>query len=135
MKLTPLFLLMPNTLLDNFTPEMVGIINAIEDTGLFRQMCPPNYCLALNYPVSSQFSAHLDSRYRWGETVVGISLGAPSIITFHPYKENKGRGDARRINSSEGKGNVSLELPRRSVYIMFGDARRGQFVNLFDDVQ
>ena len=36
------------------------------------------------YFIGAGFQHHFDSRYRWGETVVGVSLGQPSTIYFQP---------------------------------------------------
>jgi hypothetical protein len=67
----------------------------------------PDYCLCLSYPVGSQFSAHFDSRYRWGIYIVGVNLGAPCVLSM----------------SSPGKDTKKITLPRRSIYMLSGDAR------------
>jgi len=38
----------------------------------------------LHITLGAGFQHHFDSRYRWGETVVGVSLGQPSTIYFQP---------------------------------------------------
>ena len=77
-------------------------------------MCPPNYCLPLHYSKGTTFSSHFDSRYRWGETVMGINLGAPSVIQFIPQFKNGVTGVTQNIY-----------LPRPSIYIMSGPSRVG----------
>lgn len=60
--------------------------NAVRDSGLFPDLITPDYCLALTYPGPSaagggaSFQSHFDSRYRWGETVVGVNLGQGCIM-------------------------------------------------------
>ena len=90
------------------------MLNAVHDSGLYRDMCPPDYCLPLHYSKGTTFSSHFDSRYRWGETVMGINLGAPSVIQFIPKPKYGGTGVTQNIY-----------LPRRCIYIMSGPSRVG----------
>ena len=90
------------------------MLNAVHDSGLYRDMCPPDYCLPLHYSKGTTFSSHFDSRYRWGETVMGINLGAPSVIQFIPQSKDGGTGVTQNIY-----------LPRRCIYIMSGPSRVG----------
>jgi hypothetical protein len=48
----------------DWPPEVFEILNAIGDTRLYEDMCPPDYMLPLHYPIGSKFASHFDSRYR-----------------------------------------------------------------------
>lgn len=67
--------------------------NAVVDSGLFPDLIMPEYCFAISYPGPSaasggaRFAAHFDSRYRWGETVTGITLGQGCIMEWLPDKD------------------------------------------------
>lgn len=42
-------------------------------------------CFAISYPAGcSGFKEHFDSRYKWGETVVGVTLGRAATLYFIP---------------------------------------------------
>ena len=80
----------------------------VRDCGLVPEMVQPDFCLNLTYPHKCKgFNQHFDSRYRWGEHVVGINLGSAS--TFY-------------LMGGKGK-TVNILLPWRSVYVMVGPAR------------
>ena len=87
------------------------LINAVRDCGLYPGLTSPNYCMSLTYPHGAVFPEHWDSRYRWGEAVLGVSLGAPARLTMHPAE--RGVGNQK----------VHVPLPRRSIYIMTGPSR------------
>ena len=87
------------------------------------------------------FLSKYDSRHRWGETVVGVSLGRASTIYFHPDPRRKDKqvwraGPPRknfpkdygvdirvRDAYSSGYFRIDVVLPRGSIYVMSGDAR------------
>ena len=85
-------------------------ISLVEDTGLFAPICRPDYILVQAYPPKASFMSHYDSKFRWGETVVGVCLGAPCEMLFTP--------------NDKSLPNVRVWLPRRSIYVMAGDSRR-----------
>lgn len=79
-----------------------------------------------------KFNAHFDSRYKWGETIIGVSLGAACCLRFFPAKGQTMNGPAFAPFGEFGKGlgasrvegkRVEIELPRRSIYIMSGPSR------------
>ena len=101
-----------------------------------------------SYTKGGTFQPHWDSRYKWGEvsrlhilvylyfllskpltpfpffgrnqTVVGVSLGASAEIHFiEPIPTDKGTYS----RFAKEKRRVKVALPRRSIYIMSGDAR------------
>jgi hypothetical protein len=53
------------------------------------------------------FMNHFDSRFRWGEAIIGVSLGQASNIYF----------------TRPGRATVTVPLPRRSIYCMTGECR------------
>ena len=91
-------------------PEAIfELLNAVRDTGLCPYMTDPDYCLALNYEEGGTFAPHFDSRYRWGETVMGVCLGAPAVIKFSAHVG--------------GKASVDIPIERRCIYVMTGESR------------
>lgn len=88
------------------------LCNLVRDTGLHNELVTPDYCLGLSYPGKessvggSEFHMHFDSRFKWGESVVGVTLGQGCIMHF--VKSGK---------------RVNIKLSRRSIYIMTGSAR------------
>lgn len=109
-----------------FTEDIINIINKIKDLKddkgkqLFN-ICvkwkskgdhPMDYASTINYNGGSGFSAHYDSRYRWGPIIVGINLGRSMELEFS-------RGSAAKGNRQV----VRMELPRRSIYLMTGESR------------
>lgn len=97
----------------SFPREMFELLNAARDCGLKSGLITPDYCLAWGYPQGSKFAAHFDSRYRWGEDVMGVSLGTSCEIHFIPVS---------RVLPA-GSKTVKAVLPRRSIYIMEDEAR------------
>ena len=51
--------------------DYTRLCNLIKDCGLVPDLVPPNYCLPLMYPPKAGFAPHFDSRYRWGECIMG----------------------------------------------------------------
>ena len=52
--------------------EILQVCNVVKDSGLVPDYITPDYLFAITYPAGcSGFQSHLDSRYKWGETVVG----------------------------------------------------------------
>ena len=95
------------------------LTNLIRDCGLLPGYVPPNYCLHLRYPPGAAFQHHYDSRYRWGEVIVGVNLGQSGVLYFVPKAGS--RDEARLPPRMEGK--IRITLPRRSIYIMSGASR------------
>ncbi len=91
----------------NFPDELYEVIDIIRKN-LYPGMILPDYCLGLSYaPLTGQFGAHYDSRYRWGEVIVGISLGRGAMMTF----------------LKKGEKPNHVYIPPGSVYIMSGESR------------
>ena len=99
-----------------FPNAIFELLSAVEESGLFNDMCPPSYCLSLNYPKGSHFGSHFDSRYCWGEVVMGVNLGGSAVMLMTPhhfeYGEWRPSGEPQRIF-----------LPRRSIYVMSSQSR------------
>jgi hypothetical protein len=99
--------------LEAFPREIFELLNAARDSGLKPNLTTPDYCLSWGYPTGGKFSPHFDSRYRWGEDVLGISLGASCEMHFLPASKSLPAGSTRQV----------LVVPRRSIYIMEHEAR------------
>ena len=130
-----------------FPAEVYKLANLIIDSGLYPGLVYPDMLLAMTYrtkdPLSEtkgykgqnrgpKFEKHFDSKYVWGETVIGVSLGAASCLRFFPAKGQTMNGPAFAAKGEFGKGlgasrvegkRVEIELPRRSIYIMSGPSR------------
>lgn len=105
---------------DEFPPALLKLSNAIRDCGLLpgAAFVQPNYAFVLNYPLGAWFQRHFDSWYRWGEVVVGVSLGHE--LTLEMTKEADANW-SRLCRPAERQ--VRVALPRRSIYVLSGEAR------------
>jgi len=92
--------------------DIYRLVNLVRTSGLYPELVTPDYCLGLSYPGKeasgggSEFKMHFDSRFRWGESVVGVTLGQGCLMCF-----------------VKGSEKVQIRLPRRSIYIMSGPSR------------
>lgn len=84
------------------------LVNQIRDCGLVPGYVPPDYCFRIAYPVGAGFFRHYDSRHRWGEVIVGVTLGQSGVMYFVP---------------KDGRDSIRVVLPRRSIYVMSGASR------------
>lgn len=81
------------------------------------------------YPPKAGFQLHHDSKYRWGEVIVGVNLGQEGEMLFTPDnpKENAFHHAAFTSEfASKSAGvhkSMRVKLPRRSIYIMSGPSR------------
>lgn len=123
------------------------LINAVRDSRLFPQATIPDCAYGLTYHPDSHFPAHHDSRYKWGEYVICVSLGAPCTVTFQHAAPKKNPFDPSRpsswvppdppTNSYYTKSltdevvspynrrlwQVTMTLPPNSMYVMSGSSR------------
>jgi hypothetical protein len=128
-----------------FPAEVYKLTNLIIDSGLYPGLVYPDMLLDITYRSNKdrdkgpnlpnkgpKFALHFDSKYTWGETVIGVSLGAASCLRFFPAKGQTINGPAFAAKGEFGKGlgasrvkdkHVEIELPRRSIYIMSGPSR------------
>ena len=123
-----------------FPAEVYKLSNLIIDSGLYPGLVYPDMLLAMTYRPKGEsnenngpkFAAHFDSKYTWGETIIGVSLGAASCLRFFPANGQTMTGPAFAAKGEFGKGlgasrvegkRVEIELPRRSIYIMSGPSR------------
>lgn len=67
---------------ESFPPAMWAVINLVRDSGFAPLMSIPDYVLAWGYPPGSTFASHFDSRFQWGEAVMGTTFGAACEIRF-----------------------------------------------------
>ena len=127
-----------------FPEEHYKLSNLVIDSGLYPGLVYPDMLLAMTYrpkietkgydgpDKGPKFEKHFDSKYKWGETIIGVSLGAASCLRFFPAKGQTMNGPAFAPFGEFGKGlgasrvegkRVEIELPRRSIYIMSGPSR------------
>lgn len=71
---------------------------------------PMDYASFITYNNGSGFAPHYDSRFRWGNVIVGINLGRSMKLEM-----SRGSKETRQV--------VTMELPRLSVYVMSGESR------------
>ena len=126
-----------STLPMSWSQDVFSLCNLVSDSGLWSDYFTPDYCLGLTYPPGASFQSHFDSRHRWGETVVGVTLGQCGTMYFTPPKQpdiirpvieenflnDLGQPAIRIKDYSLGKFAIELDLPRRSIYVMTGDSR------------
>lgn len=123
-----------------FLPDdCAGIMNGVVDSHFFPDLImQPSYVLPWTYGPGASFKEHWDSRYSWGETVMGINLCAGGVMSFHPQGATKsmapppstdtGGGHARlmtKVVVGAKSFRVEVYLPPRSIYIMSGASRVG----------
>ena len=101
--------------------DYTRVCNLIRDCGLVPDLVPPDYCLPLLYPPGAGFALHFDSRYRWAEVIVGVSLGQDGEMMFLPTKDDDKAALAARAGGKTKTARV--KLPRRSIYVMSGPSR------------
>ncbi|KAK1734897.1 2OG-Fe(II) oxygenase family protein [Skeletonema marinoi] len=104
------------------------LVNLVRDCGLLPDYVPPDYCLRLMYPPKAGFQFHHDSKYRWGEVIVGVNLGQEGEIMFTPDRPEDAFDQAAYssefASKSAGVGkSMRIKLPRRFIYIMSGPSR------------
>ncbi len=92
------------------------LANLIRDCGLLPGYVPPDYCFRVVYPIGAGFGHHYDSRHRWGEVIVGVTLGQSGVVYFVPK-------DGQESLLPPGKDSIRVALPRRSIYVMSGASR------------
>lgn len=73
------------------------------------------------YPPGDGVSAHTDDPLTWTGWVLGLSLGSDTVMTFRDPRRPRGDG------GEPPGGNLVADvlLPRRSLYVMTGEARWG----------
>ena len=109
--------------------DYIKLVNLIRDVGLLpNYYVPPDYCLRLMYPPKAGFQFHHDSKYRWGEVIVGVNLGQEGIMMFTPDNREDAFDEAAFASEYASKlagvnKSMKVKLPRRSVYVMSGPSR------------
>ena len=77
--------------------DIMRVANVVRDSGLEPALITPDHVLSQSYPPRVGFMPHLDSNERWGEVVVGVSLGADGVLFFTPNcRTNRGIGNRIR---------------------------------------
>lgn len=96
---------------ESFPPIIYEVLNAVRDCGLCPTFVTPDYLLMLSYEPGAIFMHHLDSKSRWGDCIVGVSIGSPCNFYLQPVG---GAAVAPRVN---------VDMPRRSLYVLSGASR------------
>jgi hypothetical protein len=109
-------------------PSIVDLIGVIGENMPFVIEDLPDYYLGLSYPVGcSGFAPHFDSTKRWGKYVIGISLGAGTVFSLLPAKQQSKpdlpKSDLYKVVDTEKGWVIHIYLPRGSIYVMSGDSR------------
>lgn len=108
--------------------DFIKLINLVRDSGLVPEYVTPDYCLRLMYPPNARFQLHHDSKYRWGEVIMGVNLGQDGEMMFTPDREEDAFGeaafDSEFAYKERGRNkSMKVRLPRRSIYVMTGPSR------------
>ncbi|KAL4434435.1 hypothetical protein ABPG75_000876 [Micractinium tetrahymenae] len=115
--------------LPRFSDELLQIINAVKDTGLFPELQTPDQGHVRTYqqprhaayayggPAEPSVLPNYDAvnGEGFGETILGISLGHSCLLVMTP--------GPYATDELAGTDTVSVLLPRRSVYVLSGPAR------------
>lgn len=108
--------------------DFMKITNLVRDSGLVPDYVTPDYCLRLMYPPNARFQLHHDSKYRWGEVIMGVNLGQDGEMMFTPDREEDAFDEAAFQSEfaykQRGRNKaMKVRLPRRSIYVMTGKSR------------
>jgi alkylated DNA repair dioxygenase AlkB len=136
----PLRLVNLHPLLRDWPDDWHRVMNAVRESGLFPQAAIPDSAYGLTYPAGSNFPCHWDSRSKWGEYVIAISLGQRSTLTFQHVPNAKTPFDpafdppsqlppdtyytASYVHAQKkSRYQVSMTLPPNSIYVMSAASR------------
>lgn len=64
----------------NMPDDIMRVANLVRDSGLDPTLITPDHVMSQSYPPMAGFMAHFDDNSRWGEAVVGVSLGADGVL-------------------------------------------------------
>ena len=73
----------------NMPDDIMRVANLVRDSGLDPTLITPDHVMSQSYPPMAGFMAHFDDNSRWGEAVVGVSLGADGVLYFTPNCKNQ----------------------------------------------
>ena len=73
----------------NMPDDIMRVANLVRDSGLDPTLITPDHVMSQSYPPTAGFMAHIDDNSRWGEAVVGVSLGADGVLYFTPNCKNE----------------------------------------------
>ena len=90
--------------------DLFRVCNLVGDCGLYPGYVTPDYVYAITYPPKAAFNKHLDSRYRWGETVVGVTLGQAGWPSSGPELTS----GSKRKDTSDGAPSSTTEARTRA---------------------
>ena len=98
-----------------FTSQVFEIINAVGDTNLEENLCPPDHLECFHVPPKKLINKSQGiSSFQFGEAVIVLILGMSAKLTLH-LKEN------------EEKKQEVIFLPRKSIVVFSGEARHARW--------
>ena len=125
----------PRARYDRFSPDLWRVINGIRDH-VFPELLLPDFALFWSYALKRNrgggvafngeaFARHYDSKFTYGETVAGLSVGRASLLVMERCPCDKVERQCKCFfrNSGVATERVEVPLPRGSVYVMSGDSR------------
>ncbi|OQO15182.1 hypothetical protein B0A48_00565 [Cryoendolithus antarcticus] len=110
---------------DPLPPELDFVVDRMVETGLYSEDARPEFCIVNEYSPGHGISAHVEN-FRFGEPVVGLTLGQADTMRLHDLVEE---GDGSVRSGLAGKAartgrKVDVVLERRGLVVMRGEARR-----------
>ncbi|KAK6434322.1 hypothetical protein LTR95_009498, partial [Oleoguttula sp. CCFEE 5521] len=110
---------------DPLPPELGLVVDRMVEAGLYKEDARPEFCIVNGYSPGQGISAHVEN-FRFGEPVVGLTLGEADTMRFHELVQE---GDGSVRSGLAGKAartgrKVDVVLARRGLVVMRGEARR-----------
>lgn len=104
--------------------ELEWLIQRMVDADVFPNSQRPQYCIVNEYTGNLGISAHTEN-FKFGESVVGLSLLSACPIRFHeltePFDGSVRSGKAGKAEKTGRK--VDVDMPGRSLLVMRGESR------------
>ncbi|KAK6423930.1 hypothetical protein LTR95_016469 [Oleoguttula sp. CCFEE 5521] len=110
---------------DPLPPELGFVVDRMVDAGMYSADARPEFCIVNEYAPGHGISAHVEN-FRFGEPVVGLTLGQADTMRFHELvEEDDGSVRSGLAGKAKRTGRkVDVLLERRGLVVMRGEARR-----------
>ncbi|XP_048840324.1 alpha-ketoglutarate-dependent dioxygenase alkB homolog 4 [Brienomyrus brachyistius] len=96
------------------------LVMQMRQESLLRGFQPVEQCNLDYDPVrGSAIDPHLDDSWLWGERLVTLSLLSDTVVTM----SRSDRLEELQLGNVQGEVQVSVELPRRALIALYGEAR------------
>lgn len=99
------------------------LLDRFERDGIFEMSSSshaPNQCLVNEYVSNQNIADHVDHAQVFGDTIVGLSLLEPTVMTFSPIAPVQQQGQQEQLNQAS---KFSILLEPRSLYVFKREAR------------